>query len=309
MSTTPPAMKVSGPAGIVAAAEAMLGFIPANSLVMVCMTGERRRLGPVARVDLPGGPSVELMWALVQHAKNRADEVTLIAYQHNKTEIRFVQGLRLLLDDAGVPVHDTLTVVARKRIWSRNTGLPCPLATDDDPMVAALTLAGVEAGRTVLRSRQELVDSINVPTDKLALAREAFTRNALLRGRGEITQEAMAAAGRGQLTPVQAAAMVRAIELNWEWFTAQVLTELDQPWVPTLVATTAWTPTGHVTDVAALLAIAAYRHGDGALAQVAVNRSLQGDAGNEAADLMVVLMAQGVHPEAIGSWLNSLPTD
>jgi hypothetical protein len=310
VTSTQPTLKVNGPAGIVAAAEAMLGFIPQDSLVMVCMSGERRRLGPVARVNLPPGPDYRLTFALVQHALNHATEVVLISYQHNKQELRFVADVRALLRDVSMPLHDSLTVVARKRIWSRDTGEQCPLAGPDDPHVQALAAGMAEAGRGMLASREQLAESIAAPSSgRMVQAREAFSRPVLLRDRAEITQEVLAAAQRGQVTPVRAAALVRAVERNWEWFVAQVLTELDEPWVPALVAVTGWTPTHDVTDVAALLAIAAYRHGDGALAQLAVDRALKGDDGNEVANMMIVLMSEGVHPDQLGHWMSRAEGD
>ena len=74
-------IRVSGPAGLLAVVPTMLGFHPSNSLVLMCLSGERRRVGPVARVDLPPGHDRPLAARLTMHALNHADEVVVISYQ------------------------------------------------------------------------------------------------------------------------------------------------------------------------------------------------------------------------------------
>jgi hypothetical protein len=67
-------LKVSGPEGLLAAVPTMLGFHPRDSLVLLCLTGPRRRVGPVARVDLPPGRDRPLANQLTDHARRYADE-------------------------------------------------------------------------------------------------------------------------------------------------------------------------------------------------------------------------------------------
>ncbi len=56
MTTSPmpgDVVRVSGPQGIIGSIPYLLGFHPEESLVMLCLRGERNRMGPVLRIDLP----------------------------------------------------------------------------------------------------------------------------------------------------------------------------------------------------------------------------------------------------------------
>ena len=74
-------LKVSGPRGLLAVVPSMLGFHPQESVVMLCLHGPRRRVGPVARVDLPPGRDRPLAEHLAEHARRYADEVVVVSYQ------------------------------------------------------------------------------------------------------------------------------------------------------------------------------------------------------------------------------------
>ena len=56
--------------------------------------------------------------------------------------------------------------------------------------------------------------------------------------------------------------------------------ELDQPWLPMLIACATWTPDFLAAELCSVLAMVAYRHGDGALAQIAVDRCLAAEPGH-----------------------------
>ena len=47
----------------------------------MCLSGRRRKVGPVARVDLPPGHDRPLAAHLAMHALHHADEVVVISYQ------------------------------------------------------------------------------------------------------------------------------------------------------------------------------------------------------------------------------------
>ncbi|MET0865061.1 MAG: DUF4192 family protein, partial [Nakamurella sp.] len=172
-------IKVSGPAGLLAAVPPMLGFHPSNSLVLMCLSGNRRRVGPVARVDLPAGHDRAMAKHLTAHARNHADEVVVISYQETRSRPPLLDDLLAELDRAGVPVMDAIVVrggrvrpgisAAVERV---HPGVPVPDA--DDPQVAALAAAGALAGRSVLASRDDLRRSIAGPTGhRLQLAERA----------------------------------------------------------------------------------------------------------------------------------------
>ncbi|MET0864796.1 MAG: DUF4192 family protein, partial [Nakamurella sp.] len=79
----------------------------------------------------------------------------------------------------------------------------------------------------------------------------------------------------------------------------RAVTELDEPWLPTLIACATWTPDFLAPDLCSVLSAVAYRHGDGALAQLAVDRCLKTEPGHPLARWMINVMAAGVHPEEL----------
>jgi len=103
-------LKVSGPEGLLAAVPTMLGFHPRDSLVLLCLTGPRRRVGPVARVDLPPGRDRALANQLTDHARRYADEVVLISYQTSRRRPPFLDDLLGRLAAAGIDVMDAIVV-------------------------------------------------------------------------------------------------------------------------------------------------------------------------------------------------------
>ena len=79
-----PTLTVSAPRDLLALVPYRLGFVPTSSLVLVCLRGPRRRVGLVARVDLPAEPDEVLdltVAQLVAHAvADGASAVVLVVY-------------------------------------------------------------------------------------------------------------------------------------------------------------------------------------------------------------------------------------
>src|ERR1700712_5081036 len=73
-------VRLTGRRGLLAAIPAMLGFHPEESLVMVCLSGPKRRVGPVIRVDLAAPGVAVLVSQFQRHAERYADEVALLCY-------------------------------------------------------------------------------------------------------------------------------------------------------------------------------------------------------------------------------------
>ena len=73
-----------------------------------------------------------------------------------------------------------------------------------------------------------------------------------------------------------------------------------------LISCATWTPDPLAPPLCSVLAMVAYRHGDGALAQIAVDRCLLAEPEHPLAHLMIAIMAAGVHPEELNG---SAPTD
>jgi len=320
-------LKVSGPQGLLAVVPTMLGFHPQESLVMLCLRGRRRRVGPVARVDLPPGRDRPLADHLAEHARRYADEVVVVSYQSARRRPPFLDELLGRLAAAGVDVMDAIVVRDGRARPALNSAMErshpgVPVPDDDDPQVQALTAAGALAGRNVLADRDELRRSIAGPTgDRLDRAERGIDAAAAgqLPAMSPPDENADSATDpdgmqptlhalveyalrrftdTGKVEPEVATALaviVNDIDIR-DAVIARAVVELDRPWLPLLIAAACWTPDAQAPQLCAVLAVTAYRHGDGALAQVAVDRCLAAEPGHRLAHLLMAIMAAGLHP-------------
>ncbi len=80
---------------------------------------------------------------------------------------------------------------------------------------------------------------------------------------------------------------------------ARIVTDRETEWLPALIAAAAGVPDDVAAELCSVLAVAAYRAGDGALAQIAVDRCLRGDPEHRLAHLMLGVMASGMHPDLL----------
>lgn len=341
-------IRISGPVGLLATVPTMLGFHPTNSLVLMCLSGQRRRVGPVARVDLPPGHDRAMAKHLTLHALNHADEVVLICYQNSRRRPPLLDDVLCELARAGIDVMDAMVVRGGRARPALNASMErahpgVPVPGIDDPQVRALTAAGALAGRSVLTSRQELRRSIAGPTgarqiranraiDEAAGARGPLVGEAaggqtppggetargpagsaapdehLLRG-GAVPKQVeqviqlafdQVLVGDGVQVEVAAALAVLLTDvLVRDAVLSRAIGELDLPWLPMLISCATWTPDPLAPPLCSVLAMVAYRHGDGALAQIAVDRCLLAEPGHSLAHLMIAIMSAGIRPEEL----------
>ena len=324
-------IRISGPVGLLATVPMMLGFHPTNSLVMMCVSGRRRKVGPVARVDLPPGHDRAMAAHLARHALQHADEVVLVSYQSFRRRPPLLDDVLREMARVGMEVMDALVVRGGRARPALNAAMErahpgYPLPGADDPQVRALTAAGALAGRSVLADREELRRSIAGPTGaRLRQAERKITEAAcgrrpsseLLPGLtaadhillGEMPSEVddlisqafgQVLAGDGVGVEVAAALIVLLTDhLVRDAVLDRAVIEVDLPWLPMLISCATWTPDPLAPPLCSVLAMVAYRHGDGALAQIAVDRCLLAEPEHPLAHLMIAIMAAGIHPEEL----------
>ena len=80
---------------------------------------------------------------------------------------------------------------------------------------------------------------------------------------------------------------------------ARAVREVERPWLAMLLAVARSTPDVDAAQICAVLALTAYARGDGALAQVAIDRCLTGAPGHKLARLMLGAMTAGMPPAAM----------
>ncbi|HVB45651.1 MAG TPA: DUF4192 domain-containing protein [Streptosporangiaceae bacterium] len=308
--------------GLLAVVPYLLGFHPANSLVVLAVSRPGGRIRLVFRFDLPDPPDPGLTAEITGHAaslltRNQCTDAVVIGYGPGILVTPLADRARQVLPAAGITLHDVLRV-HEGRYWSYPCGDPscCPPAGHPVPASthpAAVTLA--EAGNTAAVSRAALAATIAPLTGSDAVmtgatrqvehdaVRLAATRpRALLtKGLAAVKGAITAYRGGGALTePGEFAAL------------AVALTSLrirDDAWARMDPDHTAahfrlWTDLvrrarpGYAAAPASLLAFTAWQAGDGALGNLALDRALADQPGYSMALLLRDALAACLPPQA-----------
>ncbi|MER7440286.1 DUF4192 domain-containing protein [Micromonospora avicenniae] len=324
-STEPPRLAVRSPADLLAAVPYLLGFHPADSVVVVAMRG--RRVVFAARADLPdpaedqAGPARHLA-SVVQ--RQRADAATVVGYGPVDRATPAVDAVRGALGEAGLVLLDALRVTDG-RWWSylcAEAGC-CPAeGRPYEPGTSEVSASAVYAGQVALPDRGALVAQV-APVDgparvamrrATAAAEQRLAR--LLPPTGEQLDE-------GQ---VRTAGVVAVREAMRRQRRGERLSDDEVAWLSLLltrieVRDHAWERTdGRDRDIAlwtdvlrraepdliaapaSLLAFAAWRAGQGALAAVALERALAEHPDYSLALLLDDLLRRGVPPSELDGW-------
>jgi len=322
---TPTVVRLSGPQGLALAVPQYLGFHPERSLVLLCMTAPRGRVGPVARIDLFDPAEADPSAQLVGCAARYADAVAVLCY-HDGPRPQCLDALLAGLDQAGVPVTDVLSVadgLIRRADTPRHQledpGVPLP--DRDDAQAQRLAAASALAGRQPLPNRESLARSIAGPTGSDArAARDAIdaarrTRRttrppapeAYPAQRGEaivLLDEAMGQQAReGGVGPSAAADLITFCDTvtGRDLLIAAAIARDDPDVVAMLISVAGRTPDAEAPGICSVLAVAAYRFGDGALAHCALDRVLAREPGHRLAHLMVAAISGGLPPHELAS--------
>lgn len=317
----PPRLRVRFPADLLAAVPYLIGFHPAESVVVVGVRGER--LAVAVRGDLP--PAADHMAEVV--ARQRVTAATVIGYGPADQVRPGVIGVRDALLRHGIEIYDVLRVTDG-RYWSYACGNPqcCPSeGTPFDPVASPVAARFAYAGQEALPSRACLVERV-APVDGPA---RVSMRQATARAETRLHELVAPGSGPAAVARLTLAAGAEAVTGALARHAAgDRLTDDEVAWLTVLlgcvdVRDLAWQRIdgsrchlGLWTDVvcraeprlvappASLLAFAAWRVGDGALAVVALDRALRADPGYALALLIEEALRQGIAPSAIASWPN-----
>lgn len=309
----------------------MVGFHPSESMVVVCLHGERQRSGLVLRIDLPA-PGDEARWIdeLVARAEHQdADGVLLVCYSDHieaggaKPWQTLVDGLRAALERQAIRVAEA-ALVRTGRWWSFMCRDPacCPpegLELPDAPRGAAARFGAETAlsGRRVFGSRAELEATVSGPSaDRLAEVRRLFAAAAHAlyaeyEAGGRLTAQARTvelaeaawaayAAGERSLCAEDAARICLGLEdpAARDHVASLPVTERG-PWLALLGDLARLAPDDFAAPICTVLAWVAYQHGEGALANVAVDRALTCRPGYSMAAMLRDSLNRQISPELI----------
>jgi Domain of unknown function (DUF4192) len=300
-------VRISSPAALLAVIPGLLGFAPGASVVVVGTGSPGAQVRLTLRYDTPDPADPGAAGALAGHA------VSVLAAQSVRTAVAVGYGtaaavspvaaaLREQAVAAGITVTELLRV-EDQRYWSYVCTDPAccpPEGTPFDPAGHPAAQALLAAGGTVLAGRDELAASLAAASGQRGAAMRRATGRALgqvarcvarLDRAGLQVPASRLTAAIGQLAVSAAIGRCRAGELPgighaaWLTIALRELRVRDDAWARMdcehrdahlllWAHLTRLARPGYVAAPASLLAFVAWQSGDGALANVALDRAL-----------------------------------
>ncbi len=324
-------VRVGSAEGILAVVPHLLGFHPANSLVVLGIGGPHARIRLAFRYDLPDPPDDGLSADIASHAASvlRREHLTMaivIGYGPGTAVTGVVDVVSPALRAVGVAIQDALRV-EDGRYWSYQCQDPrcCPPeGVPYNPAAHPAAAALASAGLTVRSSRAALAGTLARSAESIepmAGAAERARRRAARLIEDTLAVDAasdplLAIADAGRRSVREAVARCRRgagvtdpDEIAWLGFVLTDMRVRDDAWARMDPAHNEahqrlWThlvrhlPAEFTPAPAALLAFVAWQAGDGALASIAIERALDADPGYSMALLIADALYAGLPPSA-----------
>lgn len=325
-----PVLRVREPGELVSSIPLVMGFHPRDSLVLISGGGpSSRRLGLMVRVDLPLPEHESLMAesvvsSLLRDKRSGAAVIVVGSGEPGRQRRELVELVQAELGRHDVDTHTTIwtegtTAGSRWECYDGCCGGVLP-----DPSVLPHAASVVLNGQVVYADRAEL-ERVVEPTDPQAIRRREIRlievvdqaseyRDALTdfdTADAAIAQAvADAAAGRLALDDeavVELAVALAAPEVRdaaIRHCTGDDSAAAEQLWA----ALTRETPDPEAAEPAAMLAVSALMRGDGALANVAIDRAERAWPGHRLARLMRAVAEAGISPSELRTtWMIPVP--
>ncbi|MFI5066952.1 MAG: DUF4192 domain-containing protein [Streptosporangiales bacterium] len=322
-STDRPLVRISSATGLLAAIPHLLGFNPGHSLVVVGVT-PAGRVQVAFRYDLPDPPDAAMATDIAGHAvsilaHHQLTIAVIAGYGPGRMVTPLADAIRAAAPRAGLRLHDVLRVEGG-RYWSYLCTDPacCPaegVVFDAGSHPAAKALAA--AGQRVLPSREAVAAAIAPVTGAEAQAMRRATEQAERAAARLITRKGPHALDRPGLTAIRAAIglyrdggqVVPAIGFAWLALMLRRLRIRDDAWARMDPGhrdahLRLWTEVvrraqpGYLAAPASLLAFTAWQDGNGALANLALDRALEDDPAYSMALLLRDILDAGTPPSA-----------
>lgn len=334
MTTTTHIVKLSTPEDVICSLPAIVGFHPCESMVVMCLRGERKRQDLTLRYDLP--PAAEDEPGMAVDVASRAiardaSGVMIVCFTEAPDEHgalprqALVDGTIRELGRYGIGyLH--LLLVRGGRWWSYDRDDAIPIEGTPLPDELSGAAAEVEAlnalhGRVIRPDREHLEASVKGPValrevDLDQRYREAVvTYAAELEAHGHEGARALTLAltdsllerfeaGETDLDDAEACrvlvgftdVLARDVVIGWG------VDDSDRrPLLALLTALAQRALDDDASPICAMIASVAYLGGDGALGNVAVERALRSDPGYSLARLMETALQSPVDPRQFGA--------
>lgn len=325
-----PVLHLGTPAEILAALPHLCGFVPSESLVAVSLRGGHRRVGLTLRIDLPlhAAEADDAAMHVMSRLRHDGAAATVIVLYAAEGECDLLtRQLVEAADRAGLEVIDVL-LVRSGRWWSMTCRRPgcCPpagtplLTAVATEATRALAAASALAGRSVLASRAELTASLAPPSAagpalrRLQAATTEWRREVRRRGlisvrRGAVTAFEAAIAADPPTSSDHPSLLVALRDLPVRDEVGTLALDRDEALLAVLMTLAGssvgvWDP-----PVCTLVAVVAWLRGDGALANVALDRAFGADPGYRMAWLVRTGLDAQLPPAWVRRWLRQTRTD
>ncbi len=327
---SPVRVRVGSPAALLAIVPHLLGFLPAASLVVIGTAPPRDRIKVTLRYDLPDPPDPDLAADIAAHAAGiiaaqRLTAGVAVGYGPETLVTPLVTVLGDAFRQADAELREFLRV-QDGRFWSYLCGNEacCPavgVPFDAAAHPASAALAGREA--PVLADRAAMAARIAPLRGKTEQSMRQATRRAerhvvqllgkvrksarIGAARHMIAAEGLAAVGRMIAAYRQGDATATDYEVAWLTVALKDLRVRDDAWARMdpghrEAHRRLWTNVvrraqpGYMAAPASLLAFVAWQCGDGALANVALDRALADDPSYSMALLLRQVISAGAPP-------------
>jgi uncharacterized protein DUF4192 len=323
-------VRVKSPTSLLTVIPHLLGFRPQASVVVLGCAPPRDRISVTLRYDLPDPPDAVLATEIAAHAVGVVGSQQLTAMvavgYGTEAQVDPVAGaLRYAARKAGIDLQDVLRV-EDGRYWSYKCGdeACCPAEgvsfdPDSDSAAAALTLTQppVLADRAAVAARVAPLGGIAAASMRRATRRaEQHARRMLAKvrksGRLGAARQMIAAEGLnavGTMIATYRAGGRYATDYQIAWITVALrdLRVRDDAWARMdpeyldahrrlWIDVVRRAQPGYVAPPAALLAFVAWQSGDGALANVALDRALADEPKYSMALLLRQVITAGAPP-------------
>ncbi len=306
----------------------LLGFVPSKSLVVIGAGSPRGRIHLTLRFDLPDPPDQDAALDIARHAasvlsRQRQPLAVVIGYGPGHLVTPIADALRDEASRTGLELRDVLRV-ENGRFWSYLCREPacCPAEgvplSRSHPAAEAMAAAGVR----VLPDRDTLAASIaplgGLVRQSMRQATERAEAHAIdlmarasRSGRGKarrlVVEEGLSAVADAIATYRRGGHFVTDDQVAWLSLALTSLRVRDDAWARMDEAhrdthLTMWTDVvrrtepAYVPAPASLLAFTAWQVGNGALANVALDRALEADPGYSMAMLLREVIDAGAPP-------------
>jgi len=318
-----PQVRIHSAAGLLAVIPNIIGFTPRDSLVVVGVTAQGR-VQLAFRYDLPDPANASAAAEVTSHAlgvlaRHHLPVAVVAGYGPGTSVTPFADALRVAAPGAGVRLHDMLRVEGG-RYWSylcTNPACCWPEGVVFDPAADPAFQALTAAGLRTLPSREALAATIAPVTGTSADAMRHATAQAERAASRLIARRGRRVLIRPGLTAVRAAiglyrdggSIRPAIGYAWLTLMLRQLPIRDDAWARMdpqhqTAHQRLWTDLvrraqpGYVAAPASLLAFTAWQVGDGALANLALDRALADLPDYSLALLLRDILDAGTPPSA-----------